>query len=47
MTNSETEYRLLLTFDTEKSNFTKVITQDYDPFAIYGITDFFNKSIRV
>ena len=32
--------RVLLPFDTEKSNFTKVITQDYDPFAIYGITDF-------
>lgn len=32
--------RVLLPFDTDKSNFTKAITQDYDPFAIYGITDF-------
>lgn len=32
--------RVLLPFDTEKSNFTKVITKEYDQSAIYGITDF-------
>lgn len=32
--------RVLLPFDTEKSNFTKVITKEYDRSAIYGITDF-------
>lgn len=32
--------RVLLPFDTDKSNFTKVIIKDYDPLAIYGINDF-------
>lgn len=27
----------------KKSNFTKVITKEYDPKAIYGITDFLTK----
>lgn len=35
--------RVLMPFDTDKSNFTKVITQDYDPLAIYGINDFLTK----
>lgn len=32
--------RVLLPFDTEKSNFTKIIVKDYDSAAIYGISDF-------
>nr|DAT09442.1 MAG TPA: type-1 restriction enzyme [Caudoviricetes sp.] len=35
--------RVLMPFDTDKSNFVKVITQDYDPLAIYGINDFLIK----
>lgn len=35
--------RVLMPFDTDKSNFTKVITQDYDPLAIYGVNDFLTK----
>ena len=35
--------RVLMPFDTDKSNFVKVITQDYDPLAIYGINDFLTK----
>lgn len=34
---------ILLPYDTKKSNFTKVITQEYDPKAVYGITDFLTK----
>lgn len=31
---------ILLPYDTKKSNFTKVITNEYDSQATYGITDF-------
>lgn len=32
--------RVLMPFDTDKSNFVKVITKEYDENAVYGITDF-------
>lgn len=35
--------KILLPFDTDKSNFTKIITSEYDPLAIYGISDFLTK----
>lgn len=35
--------KIILPFDTDKSNFTKIITSEYDPLAIYGINDFLNK----
>lgn len=35
--------KILLPFDTDKSNFTKIVTRDYDPLAIYGINDFLTK----
>ena len=35
--------KILLPFDTEKSNFVKIVTRDYDPNAVYGITDFLTK----
>lgn len=38
--------RVLMPFDTDKSNFVKVITQDYDPLAIYGINDFLTKDYK-
>lgn len=34
---------ICLPFDTKKSNFTKVITQEYDPEAIHSITDWLTK----
>lgn len=35
--------KILLPFDTDKSNFTKIVTREYDPLAIYGINDFLTK----
>lgn len=35
--------KILLPFDTDKSNFTKIITSEYDPLAIYGVNDFLTK----
>lgn len=35
--------KILLPFDTDKSNFTKIVTRDYDPLAVYGINDFLTK----
>lgn len=36
--------RILLPFDTAESNFTKVITSEYDSDAIWGIRDFLTKN---
>lgn len=38
--------KILLPFDTDKSNFTKVIVREYDPLAIYGINDFLTKDYK-
>lgn len=38
--------KILLPFDTGKSNFTKVIVREYDPLAIYGINDFLTKEYK-
>lgn len=38
--------KILLPFDTDKSNFTKIITSEYDPLAIYGINDFLHKEYK-
>jgi len=35
--------KIILPFDTDKSNFTKIVTREYDPLAIYGINDFLTK----
>lgn len=35
--------RILLPFDTTESNFTKVITSEYDNKAIWGIRDFLTR----
>ena len=32
--------KILLPFDTDKKQFYKIVTRDYDPLAIYGINDF-------
>ena len=38
--------KILLPFDTDKSNFTKVIVCEYDPLAIYCINDFLTKDYK-
>lgn len=35
--------RILLPFDTAESEFTKIITAEYDKHAIWGIRDFLTK----
>lgn len=35
--------RILLPFDTAESNFTKIITAEYDKQAIWGIQDFLTR----